>query len=103
MFFRSYSWIIIIIKRRSVFRLKIKQNFHEHSPLQGQQQPQPGYAGQPPPGQPQPQQYYNQQQQQQMQQPPAAPGGANPYSRGPSYGQYPRPQGQYPQTYQQPQ
>ena len=34
--------------------------------------------------------------------PPPA-GGANPYSRGPSYGQYPRPQGQYPQSaaYQQ--
>ena len=76
------------------------------STLQGQQPPQqPGYTGQAQPGQqPPPQQYYNQQPQQQMQQPPVAPpGGANPYSRGPSYGQYPRPQGQYPQTYQQPQ
>ncbi|KAK2178762.1 hypothetical protein NP493_528g02020 [Ridgeia piscesae] len=59
---------------------------------------------------------YGQQQQQQppQQQPqqypgytaPGAPGqvpppsAGNPYTRGPSYGQYPRPQGQYPQSYQ---
>lgn len=29
---------------------------------------------------------------------PAAPGATNPYSRGPSYGQYPRPLGQYPRA-----
>lgn len=50
----------------------------------GQQQPQQ-YQGYTAPGAP-------------GQVPPANTG--NPYTRGPSYGQYPRPQGQYPQPYQ---
>ena len=57
--------------------------------------PAPGH----PPPNPQQQQYSG------YTQPGAAPApgaAGNPYSRGPSYGQYPRPQGQYPQTgYQQ--
>jgi protein TFG len=75
---------------------------------QQQQRYGPQGAGQPQqmPGQPQqPQAQQPAQQQQQYQAAnqmpgaPAAPGATNPYSRGgPSYGQYPRPHGQYPRA-----